>query len=713
MGKQMISVGNTHHAIESRITHRASSLTHRAALSSLLFVALLYVAALVAMPPEGLTHHDTGAKYLQVRNLRLTSSGLDWSINYPARTLDPNLEFVPFNLKQYEADSQGRIYLQWPIFLGLLTRIPWKLLGFWGLYLVPLLAGLGTLWASYLLAQAVGIPRRVAWLSIPLLGLATPISIYSLLFFEHTLASMLVTLSLLALVLSARGGVTENSTRVRELDTTAASAEDNLDTPSGALNYRLLAASAILLAVAVYFRSELYVLAFVIVLFCVWDAFSRRTWRPLLVWFGAFLLALVPLWAFYAINEGSILPLHATWYFAGGDSSSAPSTRGIELPRLRYIKEAGLGVIPDFLLGPQNPEKAPLSPDFPPWAVVFTLLGVALCALSALARFSKRLSQAHWSIYSLFVGLALVLFPTVATLFSPQPYYNLHGFLLSSPFVVLALIPSRKSGVQGSTLATERMSETPVLREFAATEVLGYSGEVPLPEPARSPRSHTFISGPRDYKPARVHRARPVQNRNILQLIILLYVALHVLIISALSGLGPISRNEWGQRYLLPAYPALVVLALAATWQLWIEYSARVRNLALALLALSVMLAATGVGFSVRGYAMLYDERTQVVAWQALARTLPAREPLLTDTWWLPLNLTADFYTRPIMLAESNSRIVKWAVQMRSENVTAFGLISPNRSTLTGSWLATASVTQDGPPLQSRGMWLQRYKMTK
>ena len=43
-----------------------------------------------------------------------------------------------------------------------------------------------------------------------------------------------------------------------------------------------------------------------------------------------------------------------------------------------------------------------------------------------------------------------------------------------------------------------------------------------------------------------------------------LYVGLHALIISALSGLGPISLHEWGQRYLLPAYPLLVVLSLLA-----------------------------------------------------------------------------------------------------------------------------------------------------
>ena len=33
------------------------------------------------------------------------------------------------------------------------------------------------------------------------------------------------------------------------------------------------------------------------------------------------MLALVPLWAFYAISEGTLLPLHATWYFAGSEGA--------------------------------------------------------------------------------------------------------------------------------------------------------------------------------------------------------------------------------------------------------------------------------------------------------------------------------------------------------------------------------------------------------
>src|SRR5438270_8303221 len=302
-----------HHA--SRITYHPLGREHAAALVSVLLVVVLYVAALVTMPPDALTEHDTGAKYLQVRNLRLAPLGLDWSINYPARSLDPQLQFVPFNPKQHYVDDKGRIYLQWPIFLGLLTRIPWKVMGFWGLYVVPLLAGLGSLWAAYLLALEVGVPRRLAWLAVPLLGLATPVAIYSLLFFEHTLAALLVTLSLLAGVRAVR------TQRVSSA-----------------------AWGGLLLAAAIYFRSELYVLAAAVCLaLAVW-AWRTGIWRPLMGWGVALVAGLVPLWAFYSISAGSILPLHATWYFTGSEgAATGTGAAQLGLPVLRYIVTAGWG----------------------------------------------------------------------------------------------------------------------------------------------------------------------------------------------------------------------------------------------------------------------------------------------------------------------------------------------------------------------------------
>jgi hypothetical protein len=583
------------------------------------------------MPPDALTHHDTGAKYLQVRNLRITPSGLDYSINYPARPLDPNLQYVPFREKQHYIDAQQRIYLQWPIFLGLLTRISWKVMGFWGLYVVPFLAGLGACWATYLLALAAGVPRRLAWLAIPLVGLGTPLAIYSLLFFEHTLADMLVALSLLfALLAIPNEGETGLSGR------------------------KSIAVSAALLAVAIYFRSELYLLAGVMGIVLAVMSWRVRVWRPLLVaWLGAFVLALVPLWAFYAISEGTLLPLHATWYFAGSEGATLPGEPvQFQLPALRYIVQAGWGIVPDFLLGPQS---FPSSPIYPLWVSVAGVLGTALCGLSALLRLLRgALASASLRLGLLAAGLACVAVAAAYILLMPQPYHNLHGFLLASPFVALALWPPRVISTPGG-----------------------------------------------------------LTRQGLLYVVTLLHVGLHALVISALSGLGPISRSEWGQRYLLTAYPALVVLALLAAWRIWTDYRLvpRLRAAAAISLSLAALLGLIGFFFSLRGYGVLYDERTQVKSWLALSESLPDREPLVTDEWWLPLNLAADFYSRPIMLAAGDDQLTHWASDMHTLGVTKFGFMTDKPDVFIGPWLSQVpDLRADGPPVEVRGIWLQKYQ---
>src|SRR5207245_2284452 len=101
-----------------------------------------------------------------------------------------------------------------------------------------------------------------------------------------------------------------------------------------------------------------------------------------------------------------------------------------------------------------------------------------------------------------------------------------------------------------------------------------------------------------------IHRPSFASSGPIVQPIVLLYVGLHALVISALSGLGPISMHEWGQRYLLPAYPALVALALLAGWRIWSLSRERVKRTTVICLLVSAVLALAGIGFTVRGYVM-------------------------------------------------------------------------------------------------------------
>ncbi|MDQ2807727.1 MAG: hypothetical protein M3Z04_12595, partial [Chloroflexota bacterium] len=209
--------------------------------AALLAVALILGGAAAALPSGGFWHSDEGAKFLQLQNLRWGSAGLETAIAYPGRDLDPALAWVPFHPKQHRVDAGGNIYLQWPIFLPLLAWPLWALAGTAGLYSWPWAGALAACWGSYRLARLAGAPARWAWTAIPLLGLATPVGFYSGVFFEHTLAAALVVGAVAALL---RGLLTDNG--------------------------RQVCAAGVLLGLAIYLRSELYVLVPVFGATVVW-----------------------------------------------------------------------------------------------------------------------------------------------------------------------------------------------------------------------------------------------------------------------------------------------------------------------------------------------------------------------------------------------------------------------------------------------------------
>jgi hypothetical protein len=167
-----------------------------------------------------------------------------------------------------------------------------------------------------------------------------------------------------------------------------------------------------------------------------------------------------------------------------------------------------------------------------------------------------------------------------------------------------------------------------------------------------------------------------------------------VLIISALSGIGPISRYEWGQRYLLPAYPLLVALVVSALARLAatarIPDGATVRAAARLALTAAAVLALIGAGFLARGWGALRDGKLEAQSWAAAVAAAPG-PVVLTDSWWLPLTLAPDFYARPWFLAATPAAAAAWPAQARAAGLPGF------TTAITGATLAPALTTATPP----------------
>ena len=247
--------------------------------SPITWVALVYLTFLLLLD-DGFWINDNGVKFLQVRAIE-SNHFHDYSLPWPGKQLDPSFDFKPL-LPRFAQVTDNRLYASYPPFFAFLATGPHLLLGFPGLYLLPLLGALATLAAvgrlGALLSPDGQSARRTANVAVLLTGFASPVWFYSFTFWEHMPALALSSWSLLACV----------HYRLQPSRRTAAWV-------------------GLLAGLAIYFRTDAYLLAAILGTVC---AVGGR--RPLdAATLGSVLVAtLLPLWIFQWITTGNPLGLH-------------------------------------------------------------------------------------------------------------------------------------------------------------------------------------------------------------------------------------------------------------------------------------------------------------------------------------------------------------------------------------------------------------------
>ena len=127
---------------------------------------------------------------------------------------------------------------------------------------------------------------------------------------------------------------------------------------------------------------------------------------------------------------------------------------------------------------------------------------------------------------------------------------------------------------------------------------------------------------------------------------------------------------EWGQRYLLPLYPMVAILALIGAADLWqSERPRRLRRAALLLMAIAMGLA---VSLEVRGLRMLRSELRVFSKWDAALRS---DGPIVTDVWWLPTALPELFVTRPVYYV-APGHLDEWATFAAARHMRRFVFVA-------------------------------------
>lgn len=256
-----------------------SNRVHPPFLCVLAAAALLW-ASFVALSPDGVFWTtDGGNKFIQMENFEL-HGGL--SIAYPASTIDPELRFFPFSGHHF-LKANGRALSFYPPYFPLISLPFHKIFGFYGIHIVPAVAAILCLAASWGIAGALGLKgwRRTA--SVAILAFASPLLFYGAAFWEHSLAILLSSLSLLLILPDVSA---EKSNK-----------------------WRLIYAG-LPLGLSCVLREESYIFAASMAAALAWTGH----WRRIIPLASGCAMILIPLWALQLSLYGSPLGSHASVY---------------------------------------------------------------------------------------------------------------------------------------------------------------------------------------------------------------------------------------------------------------------------------------------------------------------------------------------------------------------------------------------------------------
>lgn len=338
-------------------------------------LALLYLLLAATNPPLAFWSSDSEIKFLQLQNLRW-EGGPTIDLHLPGRALDPNLMAVPLGHAFYEV-RDGHVFLVWSIVFSLLSLPFYKLLGPVGLFVIPAAAGAATADVAGRIAERLR-PRTGIW-ATALVGLTTPILLYSTAFWEHTLAVFCSTWGIYKLTFDDRR------------------------------SWQVFGAAALGFAAGTL-RADLYplVAAFVGVTVLV----DRRRAVALFVGLG---LASLPSWAVNMRLHGHLLPLNAAKNFSHFTLEYLDSVKGY--------------AITDFVVG-RGPARE-----------LATAFCVVAAVVALLLRSKKREGVARtWLLPGTLVVVAALAFAITRSLLQLQgPPASFHGFLAVSPLLVLAV----------------------------------------------------------------------------------------------------------------------------------------------------------------------------------------------------------------------------------------------------------------------------------
>ncbi|MBA3502375.1 MAG: hypothetical protein H0T65_18570, partial [Deltaproteobacteria bacterium] len=148
----------------------------------------LVLVAYTFTRPTGMYSGDESIKLAQ--SIAILDGQIE--LTYAGAELDPNRHHFPHG-PPWVVIERGRFYGVYSVLFTAPSALAWLVCGYWGLYILPLLGGIATLWYVMRLAHRVA-PRSTVL--VALLVMTTPVVLNAALFNEHAPACGLVLFAL-------------------------------------------------------------------------------------------------------------------------------------------------------------------------------------------------------------------------------------------------------------------------------------------------------------------------------------------------------------------------------------------------------------------------------------------------------------------------------------------------------------------------------------
>ena len=143
---------------------------------------------------------DTGVKFIQTENIK-NNNFKNFYIKYPGENIDPEHKFTPF-LYPFYSERGGKFYSFYAPAFTFLSAIPYKLFGYYGLYIIPSLSFLLIIILVFNIGKMIG--KKIGLGAAIVTAFASPLYFYGITFWGHTLS---IFLGLLSLFLFLKGSL--------------------------------------------------------------------------------------------------------------------------------------------------------------------------------------------------------------------------------------------------------------------------------------------------------------------------------------------------------------------------------------------------------------------------------------------------------------------------------------------------------------------------